>query len=201
MNRIIPILLLAASAWIFVGVIRPQFEKVGETNQLITERQQTLDDAERVIERRDAIMEEYASISNEEVDRLKVLIPDRIDVVRLILDVSRLAEGYNLRVKNVSAGDVTNQGSTPRRTGGTVSVDAASTMVGDSERELLYETATVGFQMSGTYDAFVAFITDLEQSLKLVDLDMLSVNARNTNEDDVSVYSYDVTMRVYRFIP
>lgn len=200
MNRIIPILLLAASAWIFVGVIRPQFTKVGETNQLITERQQTLDDAEKVIERRDAIMTEYASISDEEIDRLKVLMPDRIDVVRLILDVSRLAEGYSLRVKNVSAGDITSQTGVPRRAGA-VAEDGTPIVVEGVEQGPLYEPAAIGFQMSGTYNAFVAFITDLEQSLKLVDIDLLSVNARNTNEDDEDVYGYDVTMRVYRFIP
>ncbi len=200
MTRIIPILLLAASAWIFVGVIRPQFIKVGETNQLITERQQTLDDAEKVIERRDAIMTAYASIDDKEIGKLKVLMPDRIDVVRLILDVSRLAEGYNLEVKDVNAGDVMSQTRASSRGGATIEGGTPIAVEG-MEQVSSYESAVIGFQVSGTYDAFIAFITDLEQSLKLIDVDILSVNTRNTNEDDEDVYVYDMTMRVYRFIP
>lgn len=193
MNRILPIILLAASVWVVLGFIRPQFAETEVTKGLIEERKQTLNDAERVIEKRDSIMAEYASISDEEVTRLKMLLPDRVDGVRGVLELSVLANAYGLRMESV---EVSSQ-SVPVRGVAGPAPDPAS-LGPDGLPLQSYTPIPLRVSFKGTYEAFLAFLTDLEHSLRLADLSGLTIDAR-ANDEDENDYTYGLSLTFYQY--
>lgn len=196
MNRILPIILLASSVWVVLGFIKPQFADMEVTKGLIEERKQTLNDAERVIERRDQIMTEYASISDEQVARLKMLLPDRADGVRGALELFVLAHAYGLMMTDIS---VSSQAPATKKTPFTQATADPATVGADGYPIQTYKSAPINVTFKGTYQSLLAFLTDLESSLRLADLSGLVIDAR-ANKDDSEEYTYVLTLDFYEYV-
>ncbi len=196
MNRILPIILLASSVWVVLGFIKPQFADMEVTKGLIEERKQTLNDAERVIERRDQIMAEYASISDEQVARLNMLLPDRADGVRGALELFVLAHAYGLTMKDIT---VSSQAPTTKKTSPAQASVDPSTVAADGSPIQAYKSSPITVTFTGEYEAFLAFLTDLESSLRLADLVGVVIDAR-PNEEDSEEYTYVLTLDFYEYV-
>lgn len=196
MNRILPIILLASSVWVVLGFIRPQFAETEVTKGLIEERKQTLNDAERVIERRDQIMADYASVSDEEVARLKTLLPDRADGVRGVLEIFVLAHAYGLSMENV---EVSSQSPVAKGSADAQTPVDPSLIGPDGYPIQAYKVAPVKVSFMGEYESFLAFLTDLEQSLRLADLSGLEINAR-VSPKELTNYTYSLSLDFYEYV-
>lgn len=206
-NRLLSIVLIVSSIWLVVGFIRPQFGELDQTTLSIEERRQTLLDAERVIERRDRIMTEYASISDEEVQRMRVILPDVIDPVRLALDLSVLSKAYDLEMTDIDVSGVETAMSATNEPQQVVMYAEDGSVIGqgfDYSSVPLFVTASVKASFVGSYDSFIAFLLDLEKSLKLMDIESLEVSAdtsaSSSDNDSEYTYQFATSLRLYRFV-
>jgi len=128
---------------------------------------------------RDALLSRYNTFSTNDLERIEKLLPDGIDVVRLILELDSIASQHGMRVDNISVQE---------RASGT----AQSGAIGLSD-QLPYETVVISFSVTAEYDEFVSFMEDLETSLRIVDLQALSLNS----SDDGSPYGYSISLKTY----
>jgi hypothetical protein len=101
------------------------------------------------------------------------LLPDNIDNVRLILDIDHLASTHNIKVQNLVLDENEN--------------DVA---IGSPGR--LYESAKMNFSVEAPYKVFMAFLEDLEASLRIIDAADLSFTSNQIDQ-----YSYNVSIRTY----
>lgn len=194
MSNTISISLLVASVGVFLGYINPTYgAATGETElrmrsiQELREEQGRYTDAlqkTREIEQaRVGLLEKYNRITIENRERVEKLLPDHIDSVRLIIDINTLASQYGMTLKNITLLDA--------QTGARQQPKVSAI----GPREERFKAVGLKFGVSGSYDDFRAFLKDLEQSLRLVDVGMLAFGARDLADSD---YSYDVTLSTYR---
>lgn len=190
MNNLISSGLIIVSLAIFFGYITPTYGTMTGNTELgqrsiveLKEERDRYSDAllktREIEEVRKGLLTRYNAIPLEDRERLEKLLPDHIDSVRLIIDVNNIASQYGMTLKNISlTNSATEQAS-------------VSTMSLGPQEGL---TVAVGlrFGIRGTYDNFRAFLRDLEQSLRVVDIKTISFGSM-TEE-----YEYAVTLSTYK---
>ncbi|MEK7068373.1 MAG: hypothetical protein AAB964_01005, partial [Patescibacteria group bacterium] len=124
----------------------------------------------------------YNTFSTEDRQRLLRGLPDNVDNIRLIIDINNIAARHELSLKNVSLGDVSDS----RVARNNLSVGASGDAIGSVQ---------VSFTLSATYGDFLAFLQDLEHSLRVVDVESMDFGAPGSETAGKSDYTF--TIRTY----
>lgn len=180
MRGLLPILFVVIAGGIFFGFIDPAYDRVKELRAEESQFDQALTRSKELQQVRDQLLSRYNTFSQSELERLQKLLPDNVDNVRLILDFDALASRYGMRIRNVAL--ETNESR------------AARGQVGAGESR--YDSLILSFSVTGSYDTFRAFLGDLEQSLRLVDVTSVTFSATPTG-----VYDYSVAVKTYWLKP
>ena len=172
---LIPLVLILAAGALYVFQTSSYVDEIRSLQAVKQERQALRDNADQIRARRDIINEQQVGqISLEEREKLNRLLPDAIDNVRLIIDIENIARRYGMVPQVRSFSD----------TGGSEGVVVTNTKP--------YNTVTVAFSVSGSYDTLKRFVRDLEQSLRLVDIQNIKFSA-----EDNDFYSYEFQIKTY----
>lgn len=180
MNIIAPIFLVLAAVGIFYGYTNPNYRgENAPTNivKLTNERKQygeLLSNSNDLITERNKLVEKNNNLSANNLERLKKLLPDHIDNVRLIIDIEGIASKYGLNIRNISIND---------------SAGGGGALGPDNNP---YGTLSLKFNIIASYDKFKSFIKDLEESLRVIDIAGISFNST-----DAGSYDYGVTIKTY----
>ena len=127
-----------------------------------------------------ALQSSYNNIGIEDRKQLEKLLPDTVDNVRLVLDINNIAEQYGISIQNIDISKDTNE--TGRDSGVSTSVERA-TDIG---------TIRLGFTVTSTYEIFINFIKDLEETLRIVDIKALNIRQGTGN-----FMTYEVIIDTY----
>ena len=183
-KHITPIILIILAIGIFFTVTKTKLDGLKSIRSVNAQYQSAIKNARQLVEVRDKVLEAYNKITDDDRDRLAKMLPNNVDNVRLIIDIDDIASrhGFTLRnVKTSAATDTTKpgaQGSAP------VQVPAGSVNQ--------YNTVTLSFNVTSTYEKFIDFLRDLEQSLRIIDISKISLSA-----SDNGVYDYGVEIKTY----
>ena len=168
----------------FFGYIDPTYSDEGGIQSL----QQQVDDYNTALERgkeldeeREKLIAQRNSFSQEDRDRLRRLLPDNVDNVRLVLDMDTIAQQYGMRMQNVSIQE------------GPGSSEGGQTAIGDSGQP--FGSLTLNFSVTATYEDFKEFLEQLERSLRIVDVESLSFSAPSA--DGSGLRQFNVGLRTY----
>jgi Tfp pilus assembly protein PilO len=177
MKPIIPTILIIASVAAFFGFVDPRYESVKLLQAEKSQYDEALDNARELRKLRDSLNAVYKTIPLKDLDRLQKFLPDHIDNVRLIIDINDIAKRYGLALKSVK------------------NIDANKT---NRENEELgpdqskYGSTVINFSVLAPYSNFIAFLKDLEQSLRLVDVVSLDFDAK-----EGSLYDFNLGIKTY----
>ncbi len=180
MKPFLPILLVAVAAGLFYTFIDPTYKLVQEITAEEKQYNDALEKLHELQDIRDSLLVKYNSFSDDDLERLNKMLPSNVDNVRLALDISSIASGYNMRIKNISV----NESPTATR-------NTSAGVLGSVP--LLYESVEISFSVASTYDNLVAFLLDLERSLRIIDITHLSFSSignGDLNEYDISFKTY-----------
>lgn len=183
MKTFLPFLFLIIAGGIFFGFINPTYVEVGALRAEEATYDGALSRSRELQSVRDQLLARYNTFSEDNLTRLQRLVPDTIDNVRLILDLDGIASRYGMHVRNVSL-----------NSGASAASRAAGGQLGPGDAR--YDYVTLSFTVSGTYDTFRAFLSDLESSLRLVDVSSISFAATQTG-----VYEYSLGLKTYWLKP
>jgi hypothetical protein len=157
---------------------------VSELNAQIAQYQGALDKAAQLQALKQKLLARYNAFNPTDLSRLQTMLPDHVDNIGLILELDNLASHWGLALENVDVAaaqpDANNQ--------------SAVAVVGASAQK--YDSLILHFATFGTYDNFRAFLLDLESSLRLVDLQSLTVSGQGT-PGAAPVYRYEMTIKTY----
>lgn len=185
-RTIFSLICLVAAGSIFFLYTKPEYDKVQTTSAEIAQYDQALEKAAELQQLKQSLLARYNTFSPTDVDRLQKLLPDHVDNVRLILDIDSLAGRHAMALQNVVVSSAESVQTTNQ---------SATAAVGASKQK--YDSVTLKFTTQGTYDTFLAFLGDLEQSLRIVDLVSLSLSNSAATPGREPIYTYDVTLRTY----
>ncbi len=184
---IIGAVLIAGAIGLFFGVTEPQWQIVQE----LEDRNQRLDEALTragdLQEVRNNLRSKFNLMDPDDLDRLEKFLPDTIDSVRLILDVDNLARKNNIAASSFSLETV----AAPSPASNSVSEGGAE--------EGVYATLSLSLAARGSYEDFILFLRDIEQSLRLIDVVSFDLSR---DEEAVGAgrnlqHTYQVAMRTY----
>lgn len=182
MNIIAPFFLILASVGIFYGYIDPNYRGKDIPNNvvnLMAERKQykyALENFNDLINERNKKVEKNNNFSSNDLERLKKLLPDHIDNVRLIIDIDNIASRYGLGIKNIKVNNESGVSSD-----GKLGPDKS-----------LFGTFSMKFKILAKYDEFRSFINDLQESLRIVDISDISFESTENG-----YYDYEITIKTY----
>ena len=128
----------------------------------------------------------YNSFSDDQLSRLAKLLPDNVDNVQLIIDTNNIASLHGMRIKGVK---VKTEEEKNAKNGGDTAVRTKAITRGDVPQQ---GNISLVFSVSGSYREFINFLSDLQNSLRVVDMSSLSFSA-----DDKDFYTYNVELKTY----
>lgn len=183
MRFLLPLILVASAIGLFVVYTNPTYQNPATGIKGLKEQESAYDDAlnksQELKRVRDQLLSKFNTFTPEEKEKLQAFLPDNVDNIRLVIDINNVASRHNLAVKSLQVGS-TESGKNTRNA---AAVGASGSAVGSVD---------LGFTVSADYDNFLAFLSDLEHSLRLVDVEKIGFAASITGVND-----YSLTIRTY----
>jgi Tfp pilus assembly protein PilO len=178
----VSIVCLVAAGGIFFMYTQPAYDTVQGQNVNIAQYDGALQKATELQQIKQTLLAKYNSFDPNNIDRLQKMLPDHVDNVRLILDMDNLAQMHGMALQNVSVSAAP-----------TVSGQTAVGTINAAKQK--YDSLTIKFTTVGSYDTFRQFLSDLQSSLRIVDL--VALDLTPVSVTGAGQYSYDITLRTY----
>lgn len=180
-SRVLPLIALAAAAGIFFAYVNPTWSgPIAAANDAIALDDSALDAAEEYATRQNELAAARAALDPENLERLTALLPDSVDNVGLILDVNALAARSGISLANIDV----------------AMVDGGAKSGAPSALPIAMANPVGSINLSltalGTFSAFQTFMSGIERSARLLDVQDIVVKG-----SDTGVYTYQVTLRLY----
>jgi hypothetical protein len=179
MKKLIPLILILISIALFIFVINPEYSKSKELNEQVDDNEELLEIARELEIRRIELRDTFDSITNREKNRLKKMLPDTIDNVRLIFDIDNIAKGKGVSLSNFKVEDKSEENTSD---GVVVSSNARGAGV-----------ITLSFNMQASYPRFKEFMDSLERSLRVVDVKRVILNSGTGG----TIYDFTIELDTY----
>ena len=188
---IIAIISVVAAGAIFFVYTQPTYDTVQTEQAQIAQYNAALDKATQLQTLKQTLLSRYNAFDTNSLGRLQKLLPDHVDNIALILDLDSIASRYGLMLQNV---DVSSSGGQAAANQATIGAIGASNQA--------YDSLSLTFTTQGTYSNFLQFLTELETSLRIVDLASLTISPAASNSTTGAkpaepVYNYNITLRTY----
>ena len=172
MKNIFSIILIAAGVGLFILYVDPVYEEIKTLRAEASQYNQALNQSKELQSLRDQLLSRYNTFSTSDIARLEKLLPDNVDNVRLILDIDNIASKYGMIIQNVSVNR---------------KADDENPFLGKDDR--VYGSITLDFAVSAGYENFRAFLRDIENSARLIDVVNLDFRV---GSDDFSTYKFSI---------
>ncbi|HEC30714.1 MAG TPA: hypothetical protein ENI66_01730 [Candidatus Yonathbacteria bacterium] len=179
MNRLIPLIIIILSIAVGVVYVLPDYNQVNE----LRAEESVLDDglvkATEAESIRQNLQEKLDTISKEQYRILDLALPQTFDDIRLANDLQGIARSHGIDIGNINFNE-SNQDKTSDTNGNPILQVAQ-----------IQETK-ISFDVTATYQVFLSFIADLQDSLQLMDLTEINFGEANEGE-----YSFSVSFKTY----
>lgn len=191
-----PIILIGIAGSVLFLFTNPIYNDISALNGDVVSYNSALDNSKMLENERDKLTSKYNSINPDNLIKLKKLLPDNVDNIRLILEIEQIALPYGMVLKDVKYS--TTNTKTPKATDGEAPVRG-----GVIAKPKDYGTFDLEFSTSGSYDNFISFTKDLESNLRIVDISSISFSSGPSNTDSKSkiipseIYKYDFKIKTY----
>ncbi len=170
-------LLLVAAALTYT-VIMPQYSKVEARRAEAAQYEEVLNNVSDLSRKRDELLIKYNALPKGDVDKLKKILPDNVNVVELTLNIDAIASKYGISIKSIRT---------------TESKANQSATVVEAPDSGPYQRVTLTFSFISSYENFRKFVRDLEQSLRIIEIR----NITFTNNNDSSLNDYQMQIDTY----
>lgn len=176
MKNIFSIIVILISLASFVFVVKPQYEQIKELEKKDTELEQVLVNARKLQSLRDSLLAKRKQLSSRDIRRLEKLIPESADNVKLIIEFENIAAKYNLDIKTASAQKDDKQKKSKQQSSQNFDIESRD-----------YGIISLDFSIVGGYSEFIAFLTDVEDNIRISDVRNLSISATDNNKFEFSI--------------
>lgn len=185
MAKLITIFVFLLAAILIFGLwTMPLVGKVKELRSQQSQVEGVLVNSRQIQNLRDELIEKYNTIGTADLIRLKKLLPSQANDGGLIVQFDNLAKNRGLILKSLAITEKEKpQSKVPA---------FALTETSLEEPQGDYREAELNFKVAGFYNNFIAFLEDLEKSLRVMDVDSIAFSS-----GDKDVYEFNIKARTY----
>ncbi len=194
-----PIILLIASGALLFTVTQGQYDEYKTLNAEVQQRVTTLETFKEFIVLRDKLLDVSQKVSgNRKVDdRINKMVPETIDTIRLHMDLYGIAGFYNIPLKDLTISAAAEDGQSvaaPQETG--MNPSAMGAQVGITVQDkAVRKVYNIKFGFTSSYEKSVAFLKDLEKSLRIIDITNFDITPKVTGTaKEGKTLQYNVTV-------
>ncbi len=179
---IIPTIILVIAGGLFFMFTKPVYSTIDDIKARSSAYDEALKNAKELQSIRDELTSKYNSFSPTDISKIKTMLPDTVDTVQLIIDLDDMAQtrGLIFRDTKFDSNTATDGQKTP------------TDLIFETKN---YETSNIGFTVEGKYENFQNFLRDLEQSLRLVEVESLTFSAAPIGK--TGNFSFHVDLSTY----
>lgn len=176
MGRIIAsIFLLAATVMVFFTWTNPVLKTVKTLKTEQNSLDLSLNNLKEVRSVSDQILSEYNSIPQEDLNKLNKLLPSKMKAIEFVMEVENMVKKHNLLLKNV---DIQKPDKKER------------IVFGETKKP--FEKIPLSISVVGSYASFVSFLSDMERSLSVIDVESL-----NFRSGKIDSYQFSIKASTY----
>lgn len=169
MRLFLPIILVVAAIGLFVVYTNPTYQGTKALTTQVNAYNDALNKSQELRKVRDNLLSKRNTFSADDMQKLKEILPDNVDNIRLIIDINNIASRHGLSLGGVNLGDIAGGGASKN-----VLAGSSGGPVG---------TVDVGFSVTTTYDGMLSFLGDLEHSLRIVDVEKISFGTGSSDQN------------------
>lgn len=207
-KTILSLVLFIGFFGLLFGYVQPTYNEAEAIKQNAEQYNQALNKAQEIQELKRSLLSQYNLFADGNLTKLKKLLPEHIDNVRLVFDLDGIAAAHNIRITDVRVQD---DATTANETTATGAVGFNSAARAAQQ----YDTRVLEFTTVASYEQFKSFVEDLERSLRIVDIVSLKIsNAQLVKQDTTAtkgtqdseeqisptqeyIYRFDVGIRTF----
>ncbi len=168
-----PIILIGISIAVFFAFFNPIYNNIGKLRAQVASYDEALKNSKKLENERDKLTAKKNAIDAENLAKLKKLLPENIDNIRLILEIEKIASPYGMVLKDVKY----NPTSKDKKDVGSESTGVAQGDGAVQSAPKDYGVWDLEFSTMGTYNNFLSFIRDLENNLRIVDISAIDFSS------------------------
>lgn len=178
-KNLLTLLLIMSTFAIYYLVINPLYKGVGGVWQpaesiqklktLNAQYDETLAQADDLYAQAETLRSQYTRISNDQKEKMSVMVPDSIDKVRLLSEVQNIINQSNLRADELAYSE--GSSATPGR-----------------------GVAGISFSVKTTYPRFKELMDNFEKSMRLFSIQSVNFSAADRETDPIT---FQVKLETY----
>jgi Tfp pilus assembly protein PilO len=180
MNTTNSLAAILISFGLFFMVGKPAFSDVqklrGETDELNT----AITEMRDLDQKKTELLTKLNNIPIEDRDRISTFLPNKEGMLRLIADIDGIASRHGISIAGVNIG--------------TASTDTSASL-SEAVPEKAYNSKIIDVSFGASYTNLIAFLNDLEKSLRVIDVRSIDVSAGG--ENNAGVFQYKMSAEVY----
>lgn len=179
MRIFIPTILVIAAVALFVVYTNPTYQATKALAAQVSAYNEALDKSKELRGLRDGLISKRNTFSVDNIDKLEDMLPDNVDNIRFVIDMSNIASRHGLSLKDVELGEISNSSHAQDN----LALGTSGDPIGSVD---------ISFSVTASYDKMNALLQDIEHSLRLIDIEKLSFTAGSSDLND-----YSFTVRTY----
>lgn len=187
-RTITPIFSIVIALVIFFFYSKPMFAEMRVLQEQTAQYSDAVKKAQDLNTELSDKLKKKRSYDTESINRLNALVPESINEVKVLTDLSEIARSHNMLFGNINVTNSDNE-----KSDSTVPDPSVST--GDVSYENITNTG-IAFSLIGTYDQFKSFLSDIERSLVLMEVTGITFT---TGEGDLQ--QYEVSIQLFALPP
>ncbi|TSC70387.1 MAG: hypothetical protein CEO12_411 [Parcubacteria group bacterium Gr01-1014_46] len=180
MKPILSIAVIAVCIGVYFVYIRPMTVDIKLLNIKKAEYKNVLNRVKEINEKREAILSEYNSIPEADIDRLNKMVPETLNSVELLNNLSVIGAQHGIIIKEFRAVDTSSNNS-----------DVVSNTGSP------YKTNTITMRLTGQYNQFINYLWNVESGLSLIDVTNLIIRSSSEGGKGPALMDFTLEAKVY----
>ncbi len=200
MKTIISIILIAASIAFFVFFTKPKWTELKANRIEVEKLNVAQENAKKLKSRIDSLLTVKNAITGNDMDKIKKMIPDNVENVKLIIDFDNM-----LQALVAERGTAALYKSDSPADSGRISIENPKITQGTTLIEGGFDASQLGvadftFTVSLTYADFLEFLKRIETSTRIFDIESITFTSPQVtagkNPNDI-VYNFNIGLKTY----
>lgn len=200
MKAIISIILIAASIAFFVFFTKPKWVEL-KANKIEVEKLNIAQENAKMLKTKiDALLKTKSSISEVDLEKIKRMVPDNVENVKLIIDFDTMLQDLIRQKGTADIYKKNNQFESDEFSIEGPKINKGSTSIGGDFDSSQLGVADFTFSVSLTYSDFIDFLKRIETSSRIFDIESISFSApdlKDSKNPDEIVYNFNIALKTY----
>lgn len=200
MKSIISLILIAASIAFFVFFTKPKWADLNANKLEVDKLKAAEDNAKDLKLKIESLLKVKSSITEEDMDKIKRMVPDNIENVKLIINFDSMLQDLIKSKGTASIYKKANADSSDEFSVENPNISKSSTLAEGISDASQLGVADFTFTVSLTYGDFLDFLKRIETSSRIFDIESITFNSPDSkdvkNPDDI-IYNFNISLKTY----